>query len=73
LNNKKLIEFCRNLGIVTVAYSPLASPDRPWAKPGDPVLMEEPKVKELAKKYNKSVVQVLLRYQVYTQQTFFQK
>lgn len=47
-----------------MAYSPLGSPTRPWAKPTDPVLIEDPKLEELAKKYNKSVAQIVLRYQV---------
>jgi len=63
LNNKKLVKFCQDHGIAVTAYSPLGSPDRPWAKPDDPVLMDDPKLKELEKKYNRSVVQIILRYQ----------
>lgn len=59
-----MIQACKDLGVAVTAYSPLGSPDRPWAKPGDEVLMENPKLIELAKKYEKTVAQVLLRYQV---------
>nr|CAD7397351.1 unnamed protein product [Timema cristinae] len=64
LNQKKLIEFCRSKDIVVTGYSPLGSPDSPFLKPGDPLLLDDPKLKSLAKKYNKSPAQVVLRYSV---------
>ena len=55
LIQKELIKFCWNNKITVVGYSPLGSPDRPWAKPGDPSLMDEPTILEIAKKYGKSL------------------
>jgi aldehyde reductase len=62
LNQSKLIDFCRKNDMVVTAYSPLGSPDRPWAKPDDPKLLEDPKLVELAKKCNKSPAQIILRW-----------
>ncbi|KAK6632597.1 hypothetical protein RUM43_013365 [Polyplax serrata] len=64
LNQMKLSEFCRERDVLITAYSPLGSPDRPWAKPGDAQLMDDEKLKQVAQKYNKTVAQVLIRYQV---------
>uniref|UniRef100_A0A0A9W9J7 Aldose reductase n=1 Tax=Lygus hesperus TaxID=30085 RepID=A0A0A9W9J7_LYGHE len=64
LPQKKLIEFCKSQEIAVTAYSPLGSPDRPMAKPGDPELLKEPVLATIADQYGKGVGHVLIRYQI---------
>lgn len=63
-NQVKLFEFCKSKGIVLNGYSPFGSPDRPWAKPDDVKLLDDPKLREVGAKYGKSTAQVILRWLV---------
>ncbi|XP_023692473.2 aldo-keto reductase family 1 member A1-A isoform X1 [Paramormyrops kingsleyae] len=64
LAQQQLLTHCRDRGVAVAAYSPLGSPDRPWASPGEPVLMGDPRIKEIARQYGKTAAQVIIRWHV---------
>lgn len=65
LNQSKLLEFCKSKDIVLVAYSALGSHRDPnWVRSDSPYLLEDPVLKTIAKKHNRSPAQVALRYQL---------
>lgn len=59
LNQRKMIEFCRERDVIVIAYSPLRHP-----KPMMPLppFLTDKCVKEISEKYDKSPVQICLRY-----------
>lgn len=59
----RLIEFLKNQGIVVTAYSPLGTPENA-KRHGDVMLMDDPVLKEIAEKYNKSAAQILIRWAI---------
>lgn len=70
LNQRKLIEFCKEHDIAVTAYSPLGRPNLE-AKTPDFIYDEE--VAQIGKKYNKTAVQVVLRYLVIEFRVLFKR
>jgi aldehyde reductase len=64
LTQENMIKLCKEKDIQIMGYSPFGCPDRPAKRPDDPDIREDPKVKEIAKKYKKTVYQVLIRFQL---------
>uniref|UniRef100_A0A1X7VUX6 NADP-dependent oxidoreductase domain-containing protein n=1 Tax=Amphimedon queenslandica TaxID=400682 RepID=A0A1X7VUX6_AMPQE len=62
LQQTKLQQYCKSKGIAFEAYSPLGSPARFNVQPGDPVVMEDPAVKEIASKHGASPAQVCIAF-----------
>lgn len=60
--NEELVNFCQSENINVVAYAPLGAPDRGWRNSNDPIPLEHPLILDIAKKYNKSPAQVILRW-----------
>ena len=54
LNQRMVRAFCRNLDIAVTAWSPLAAG----------LILEDEELKQIARKYNKSVAQITLRYEL---------
>ena len=67
LPQEVLVSFCKEKGINLTAYSPLGSADRPKArqKEDDPILMEHKVFKDIAKKHEASVAQVLIAWSLH--------
>ncbi|OTF79909.1 aldehyde reductase-like protein [Euroglyphus maynei] len=56
LNQEKLLKHCHNNGIRLVAYSPL--------RRGNTILFDEPKLKQIAHEHNRTIAQIILRWQL---------
>jgi len=64
LNQKPMIDLCRQYGIVLTAYGPLGRPGLSQDPVNDPTLLDDPQIKGVAAKYGRTVAQILLRYLV---------
>ena len=64
LSQKPLINLCRQYEIVVSAYGPIGRPGLSQDPVNDPVLIDDPIIKEIANKYSRTVAQVILRYLV---------
>lgn len=60
--NEKLVDFCKSRNILVTGYSPLRNPEK--HNFNEPPLLHDPKIMEIACRYNKSVAQVILRWVV---------
>ena len=67
LPQNKLVNFCKENGILMTAYSPLGSGDRAASskKSNEPSLLQNEIVKELAAKHGVSSAQILISYSVH--------
>jgi diketogulonate reductase-like aldo/keto reductase len=63
LNQKKLIELCRQYDMIVTSYGPLGRPGF-QKDASEPVLILDPKVIELSEKYGRTPAQIVLRYLV---------
>ncbi|KAL1764497.1 estradiol 17 beta-dehydrogenase 5 isoform X1 [Sigmodon hispidus] len=65
LNQKKLLDFCKSKDIVLVAYSALGSHREPkWVDQNSLILLNDPVLGSLAKKYKQTPALIALRYQI---------
>ena len=62
-SQKPLRNLCQQHGIVVSSYGSLGRPG--MNGPDDPVLLDDPTIKQLAAKYDKSAAQIALRYLVF--------
>jgi aldehyde reductase len=63
-NQGRLKAFLSNHSITMIAYGPLGTPNRPWAKATDPKVVEDLILSKIGNVYGKTAAQVALKWQV---------
>ena len=61
---KSLIDLCQKHGIVVSSYGSLGRPGTPENDSEDPVLLDDPLIQSLAKKYGRTPAHIALRFLV---------
>lgn len=66
LRQPELVSFCRAEELIVTGYSPLGSPDRPerLLVEGEPVLLEDPVVRDVARRAGATPAQVLIAWAI---------
>ncbi|KAK0403458.1 hypothetical protein QR680_016930 [Steinernema hermaphroditum] len=64
LQQPKLIDFCAEKNLHITAYSPLGNAASPMRKEAQPLLLEDPLLREIAEAHQKTVAQIALRFLV---------
>ncbi|KAH0507116.1 3-alpha-hydroxysteroid dehydrogenase, partial [Microtus ochrogaster] len=63
LNQSKMLEYCKSKDIALIAYCTLGSSRDPiWVDQSSPILLEDPVLCTMAKKYKQTPALVALRY-----------
>jgi aldehyde reductase len=58
------MKLCSEWDVLLTAYGPLGRPGLSQDAVNDPVVMDDPILKQMAAKYNRTVAQILLRFLV---------
>ncbi|KAG8540594.1 hypothetical protein GDO81_018972, partial [Engystomops pustulosus] len=65
LNQSKLLDYCKSKDILLAGYNVLGSHrHKIWVDQNSPVLLEDPVLVEIAKKYDKTPAHIAIRYQI---------
>ena len=64
LPQTEMLDFCRERGIIPIAFAPLGSGDRPRALklPDEPVLLADAVIRDIARKHRATPAQILLAW-----------
>lgn len=58
----KLVNFCKDKGILVTGYSCLGAPSRPWVEKEDKRVLDDPLIKQMAMDHHKTPAQVVVRW-----------